>query len=281
MRKIIVTTILFFGIFTTNSALWFFPEYETEIVKNWKILVEKMTKQSINSNEEYISKAKDLIDSWIVKNSKDKITLREFYMIMDRQPVAKDEIWLQESTLSDAKIESNFVSLATTWYYNRTNAKNYAITWALWRNPSYNFYTWLNDCTNFTSQVLEKWWLPYIVSWILWKYDVKNWYYVNTPNAIPSFTWGWANNFYSHAKYYTNKFSSATTFWELQIWDLIQIDWTKDWTIDHSMVITGKTWTSTSQIFVTYHTNDTLNKKLSELIAQNPNSTYIWWKVIY
>ncbi len=282
MKKYIFFVIFIINFTLINTANWFFPEYEAEITKRWKSLIEKITNQSLSSNEEFISSAKKIIENWKVKNKKDKIILDEFIMIMDREPVALNTTGMVESSSSTETLQSNLVSLASiSSTYNRTNAVNYAINWAYGRNPSYNFYIWKNDCTNFTSQVLQTWWLPYIVSWLLGKIDKKNWYYANTSNAEPSYTWWWANNFFEHAKYYTNRFSSALTYWEMQIWDLIQIDWTKDWTIDHSMVITSKTWTSTSQIYVTYHSTDTLNKKLSDLISQYPNANYFWWKVIY
>lgn len=288
MKKILTLLVLVYSITIFNIANWFFPEYEEEIKTNWKILIDTINNQTSSSDNVYIENAKEIVKSWKIKNKKEKLLLNEFITIMDREPVALNATWTIEGTwtIENASttdvINNNLISLATTSStYNRTNAVNYAITWATWRNPNYNFYAWLNDCTNFTSQVLQAWWLPYIVSWVLWKYDTKNWYYANTSNASPSFTWWWANNFYSHALYYTSKFKVAATFWELQIWDIIQIDWTRDWTIDHSMVVRSKSWTSTSQIYVTYHSTDTPNRQLSNLINEYPNAKYIWWKIIY
>jgi hypothetical protein len=282
MNKIILSFIFISLILIKNTSFWFFPEYEEEIIKKWKEIIERNEKIKIENDEKLLIKVNEFKEKNKIKNKKDKLILEELKMILEREPVAINDPGMIEYNWLNKENQTSILSISTMIsHYNRNNAVNYAKKWAIWRNPDYNFYDWLNDCTNFTSQVIERWWLAYLINWVFWKRDKKNWYYVNTNWEVPSWTWWWAHNFYNHAKYYSNKYSSASYFWELQIWDLIQVDWTKDWTIDHSMVVTEKTWNLTSQIKVSYHSNDELDKKLSDLIIAYPNSNYYWWKIIY
>ncbi len=294
----------FWNTFATDN-LWISSsiEYEKNIIRDGRNIIEKKAKDQkkvIKDEKDFLSNAINSKDFNPVKNKEDKI-LYEYDRILNTSRIPKDAPVTTEwnsSTDSDYLTKNSLNSFITpitplaavaVSYYNRTNAVNYAYKWVYKRNNSYNFYAWLNDCTNFTSQVLSAGGMPYVINGLLWKYDTKNWYYSNTSNAEPSRTWWGANNFYKHGVNTSSKYSLASSFGNLNVWDILQADWDKNWSIDHSMVVTKKTWTSTSQIFLTYHNSyditadDRKDERLSDILSSYPTtgSSYYWWKVIY
>jgi len=67
--------------------------------------------------------------------------------------------------------------------YNRTTAVDYAVHWALSRNPTYyNFDGIGGDCTNFASQCI------YAGAKAMNFTPVTGWYYVNAGNRAPAWT---------------------------------------------------------------------------------------------
>lgn len=239
------------------------------------------------SYKKYIS---DTVDSLIKSKKIDKNTVTPEFKILDEynRVINTEKISADTPTTSVGPIlTGNQKNLTTDAQftiklpnYNRTTAVNYAYKWALWRNPSYNFYSGLNDCTDFISQILYTGSLPYVTSWWLGKFDDSNWYYKS--NA-PSWTWGGANNFFKHARLSTSKYTLVSSIFNLQIWDILQMDFEGDWIIDHAAVITKITGsTKTSQIYLTYHSSDTKDKPLSDFISKvSPKTKYYGWKVIY
>ena len=92
-----------------------------------------------------------------------------------------------------------------------------------------------------------------------------NWYY---SNSKPSFTWGGAHNFYKH---FSNRAGVANSSSVLQVGDVVSIDFTGDGDIDHTIIITKTTGTSSSEQYVTYHTYDTCETKtLSDFYNYDP-----------
>lgn len=57
------------------------------------------------------------------------------------------------------------------------------------------------------------------------------------------------------------------------------MDWTGNWTIDHSAIITTKISNTTSGVQITYHSNDKLNVPLINIVNQYRNIKIYWWKV--
>ena len=66
--------------------------------------------------------------------------------------------------------------------YNRKKAVEYALKWALDRNPAYYNYDYIGgDCTNYISQCLYSG-IPQM------NYEKNGWYYINANNKSPSWT---------------------------------------------------------------------------------------------
>ncbi len=275
MKKKILLSIIFWFLISFNNTLWFFPEYEDEITQKWEKIINNTLKKSIYWDKQYIQEAIRLIQEWKV-NNKTKEMLIEYIEIKNRLPI----IWWIHINLSNIENQEvtnkNFTPLWSI-FYNRNNAVNYANQRALSRNPNYISYS--NDCTNFTSQVLAAGWINYIQVNTNWYLDSKNWWYSYQNWNSPTRSWTQAHSFFQHAQYHTSTYTSSSSLSNLNIWDIIQMDWTGDWTIDHSAIITTKISNTTSGVQITYHSNDKLNVPLINLVNQYPNIKIYWWKV--
>lgn len=147
---------------------------------------------------------------------------------------------------------------------NYTAMVNYAVKYWTNYNPAYRSFAGSHgDCTNFISQVLREGGWAFKTG--LWT-DDNNWWY-NALNQTHS--WAGAEN-WSH--FAPQRTTALTNIWQMSIADVLQLDFNKDGIMDHTMVVTKKT---SSEIYMTYHTTDTLNRPLSELQALYANSA--WW----
>lgn len=102
--------------------------------------------------------------------------------------------------------------------YNREDAINYAIRWALSRNPDFfDFTDYGGDCTNFISQCL------YAGSKVLNYTKTFGWYYISSYNRSPS--WTGVTYFYNFLT--TNKtrgpFASLADLADIIPGDIIQL----------------------------------------------------------
>lgn len=141
-------------------------------------------------------------------------------------------------------------------------------------NSSYRSYS--NDCTNFISQAV------YAGSW---PYDETGsrtapdtWYY-GTFTATTSYSWAGAHNWYQ----FTNQSGRAfivSYFSDMLTGDVLQADFgpSPDGNISHTMMVTSK---SGSTIFLTYHTNNTLDRSIDDLLATNPGTNWYGWALYY
>lgn len=138
--------------------------------------------------------------------------------------------------------------------YNRENAVNYAVLWAMGRNPKYyDFEEIGGDCTNFISQCL------YAGSS---KMNHPKWYYYSLNSRSPS----WNGVEFLHDFLVNNKgygpFGEPCSMEELEVGDIIQLVNTKA-IFSHSLIVTsiGKV-PSFENIIVCAHTYDALNRPL-------------------
>lgn len=156
--------------------------------------------------------------------------------------------------------------------FSGSNAAAYAKKWALGTNPTYLRFS--DDCTNFVSQAMhEGGWAD------LWGADAcddrKNdsvWWFKKDQcwrpppfdNIHASHTWGGAHNFFRFISA-SGRATSASAISDLQVGDVLQRDH-GDGTMHHSMVVTERGTENVGgadivQLKLSYHTNDTLDKK--------------------
>lgn len=136
--------------------------------------------------------------------------------------------------------------------YNRQKAVDYALKWALGRNPAYYDFDYLGgDCTNFVSQCLYAG-IPQM------NYRRYGWYYINANNKSPS----WTGVKYLYEFLINNKFEGPKGIVvdknELEIGDIIQLSFLND-VYGHSLIVTS---IENNEIRICAHTIDSKNRLL-------------------
>lgn len=143
--------------------------------------------------------------------------------------------------------------------YNRSFAIEYAYTWWNKRNPKYaNFDSLGGDCTNFVSQCL-------FAGGIEMNYEQNGWFYNNINSRAPS--WTGVDEFFNFATTNTSNHGAKAkqvTISQVDVGDVVQM-LQKGTRFHHNLLITkiGKN-KSLDNIYVTCHTNDAKDKKLSD-----------------
>ena len=143
--------------------------------------------------------------------------------------------------------------------YNREKVIEYAKKWAYDRNPQYyDFDNVGGDCTSFTSQCI------YAGSKVM-NYSKQNgWYYISGNNKSPS--WSGVEFLYN---FLTQNKSGGPYGYEveqdkIELGDIAQLSFDGN-KFSHSLVIVKiQDKTDLNQIFISSHTFDSFNKRISE-----------------
>jgi|GEM_PF-2819738 len=157
--------------------------------------------------------------------------------------------------------------------YDRAKAVEYAYKWWNKRNnEEYGFYSrerggcydcWY-DCTNFVSQVIKNGGIKERVG----RYDWYDYWFYNDDR--PALTWSLAHSFYLHMKE-VRKAQNGTRPSNLQVGDIISVDFEGDGSINHSVVITK---IQNGQIYATYHSSDNKDKNITDWLRYY--KVYAW-----
>lgn len=174
---------------------------------------------------------------------------------------------LQTSLESEDSVEISPMAVAAS--LNRSAIVNYA--YAYWQNYNSSYRNFNNsgtrggDCTNFVSQAVRA------GGWT----DVNGWYRDNRYWWYNSFnqTWTWINAHY-WAVFTANRPRSYTARYisDLVPGDILQVDFERDGTIDHSMIVTKKD--SSGTIYITYHSNNTKDRSFWDFYNANRSAWY-------
>ena len=142
--------------------------------------------------------------------------------------------------------------------YNRNMAVDYALTYALTKNPKYYDYTTSGgNCTNFVSQCIYAG-APQM------NFTSDGWFYISPVNTSPS----WANveplfNFLTNNKG-VGPFASKSPLEICEVGDIIQLKFYGASVFGHSLVITQIEDRTPTGIFICANTNDVKNKRMSD-----------------
>lgn len=149
--------------------------------------------------------------------------------------------------------------------YNYQAMSNYARRHVHNYNPSYRRFNDVGgDCTNFISQALRAGGWQNDSGWYR---DYHNWWY-NSGNQ----TWSWINvNYWASFALSSRRSFNLTNVWLLSLGDILQMDFTSNQSKDHSMIVTVR---SSTMPYLTYHSNDTLNRSLQSLLDSHRQATY-------
>lgn len=155
--------------------------------------------------------------------------------------------------------------------YDRISAVQYAMKWALSRNPEYKDYEDLGgDCTNFISQCMHAGKIPMDN---IGKNIITQWYWYSDKERTPSWTGAqfFYNYFLNNNKEGTSNFgayASYTDYYNLELGDLVQlIDGERAY---HTMIVTEKIYYNDMVVdyLVCQHSMDLLNYPLSYKIGE-------------
>jgi len=147
---------------------------------------------------------------------------------------------------------------AAAYSYNRQAAADYAYNNAYNGVPgSWYFGTIGGDCTNFVSHSLQAGgWRENNAG----QSSDHSWYYNYAPQGY-SYSWSGSHSLYRFM-YYNLRATAVSDPNQLQIGDVIQIDYQDDGFWDHSMIVTGK---DSRGLLISQHTTDRRNYPLSEI----------------
>jgi hypothetical protein len=169
--------------------------------------------------------------------------------------------------------------------YDRTKAANYAT--ANWNKgvPGSWYFGGIfqADCTNFASNVLNVGGVPmlYFDSSYGWYLKDNRWPW--KPAHSPS--WSAAKNFgiWLTTMGVAKKVTMYNKPWSnyMRIGDIVQVDEDGNGYGDHTMIVTG---VSSTNLYMTYHSNDRLNRPLTEVLSEfkkdDSRATLIGYKIV-
>ena len=169
----------------------------------------------------------------------------------------------------DAQTESIDTIAMSRGAFNGKTAAAYAVHYYQNYNPAYRSYAGSGnggDCTNFVSQAMRAggWTdVPGLYT------NAQSWWY-NSLNQ----TYSWVNVHYFHdfALIYSKRTTSILNPRNLNVGDVLQIDFTNNNSKDHTMIVTLK---SSTEIYLTYHTVDTLDRSYGSLCASYPSASFV------
>lgn len=148
--------------------------------------------------------------------------------------------------------------------FSRASVASYALQYWSSYNSSYRSFS-PTDCTNFVSQAMRAGGWTDVSGWYQ---SASHWWY-NSLNQ----TWSWVNaDLWGDFTYNRPRGVIASYISDLRVGDVLEADWNADGTVDHAMIVTSKT---SSDIFLTYHSNNQKDKPFSTILADNPGT--VWY----
>ncbi|MFF8318535.1 amidase domain-containing protein [Streptomyces bobili] len=169
---------------------------------------------------------------------------------------------------------------ASTSYPGPANAKNLTAsgldykamaTYAkqYWSNyntayPDFNGQGAGGDCTNFVSQALKAGGWKHVPGYV---YDYTRWFGnadIQSHSFIGVNEWSW---FAQNSK----RTTSLANVYQMDVGDVLQVDFDKDGSKDHTMIVTSR---SRGVPYLTYHSTNTYSRSVASIIASYPTAAY-------
>ncbi|SER89610.1 Putative amidase domain-containing protein [Streptomyces sp. yr375] len=130
--------------------------------------------------------------------------------------------------------------------------------------PDYNGHGAGGDCTNFVSQSLKAGGWKHVPGYV---YDYTKWFGnadIQSDSFVGVNEWSW---FAQNSK----RTTPLANVYQLEVGDVLQMDFDRDGSKDHTMIVTAK---SNGVPYVTYHSNNTFRRSVDSLIASYPTAYY-------
>ncbi|MFI1001275.1 amidase domain-containing protein [Streptomyces galbus] len=130
--------------------------------------------------------------------------------------------------------------------------------------PDFNGHGAGGDCTNFVSQSLKAGGWKHVPGYV---YDYTKWFGtadIQSDSFVGVNEWSWfAQN--------SQRTKPLANVYQLEVGDVLQMDFDRDGSKDHTMIVTAK---SGGVPYVTYHSNNTFRRSVASLIASYPTAYY-------
>ncbi|MHC3451705.1 amidase domain-containing protein [Streptomyces prasinus] len=130
--------------------------------------------------------------------------------------------------------------------------------------PNFNGAGAGGDCTNFVSQALKEGGWKHVPGYV---YDYTRWFgnaEIQSHSFIGVNEWSW---FAQNSK----RTTSLANVYQMDVGDVLQVDFDKDGSKDHTMIVTSR---SKGVPYLTYHSTNTYSRSVSSIIASYPNASY-------
>ncbi|MEV7003459.1 amidase domain-containing protein [Streptomyces sp. NPDC093982] len=157
----------------------------------------------------------------------------------------------------------NFTASGLDYPAMATYAKQY---WSDY-NPAYPNFNGQGaggDCTNFVSQSLKAGGWKHVPGYV---YDYTKWFGnadIQSHSFIGVNEWSW---FAQNSK----RTTSLANVYQLDVGDVLQLDFDKDGSKDHTMIVTSR---NRGVPYLTYHSTNTYSRSVASIIASYPNALY-------
>ncbi|MFD7130260.1 amidase domain-containing protein [Streptomyces sp. NPDC059894] len=169
---------------------------------------------------------------------------------------------------------------ASTTYPGPANAKNFTASgldyqamaayakqyWSTYNTayPDFSGAGAGGDCTNFVSQALKAGGWKHVPGYV---YDYTKWFGnadIQSDSFVGVNEWSW---FAQNSK----RTTSLANVYQLDVGDVLQVDFDKDGSKDHTMIVTSR---SKGVPYVTYHSTNTYSRSVASIIASYPTAAY-------
>jgi hypothetical protein len=121
------------------------------------------------------------------------------------------------------------------------------------------------DCTNFVSQALKAGGWKHVPGYV---YDYTRWF---GNSEIQSHSFIGVNEF-SWFALSSQRVTSLANVYQMDIGDVLQVDFNRDGSKDHTMIVTSRT--AQGVPYLSYHSTNTYNRSVASIIASYPNANY-------
>nr|WP_202418621.1 amidase domain-containing protein [Streptomyces sp. YIM 132580] len=130
--------------------------------------------------------------------------------------------------------------------------------------PNFNGAGAGGDCTNFVSQSLKAGGWKHVPGYV---YDYTRWFGtadIQSHSFVGVNEWSW---FAQNSK----RTTSLANVYQMDVGDVLQVDFDKDGSKDHTMIVTSRT---NGVPYLTYHSTNTLRRSVTSIISSYPNAAY-------
>ncbi|CAM5487768.1 Putative amidase domain-containing protein OS=Streptomyces cyaneofuscatus OX=66883 GN=G3I52_03510 PE=4 SV=1 [Streptomyces cyaneofuscatus] len=130
--------------------------------------------------------------------------------------------------------------------------------------PNFNGAGAGGDCTNFVSQSLKAGGWKHVPGYV---YDYTRWFGtadIQSHSFVGVNEWSW---FAQNSK----RTTSLANVYQMDVGDVLQVDFNKDGSKDHTMIVTSR---RNGAPYLTYHSTNTLRRSVTSIISSYPNAAY-------